>query len=98
MDNIDQVIDTYLIANCCFLIGPTAKPELFGALFAMEGFNICRGCGDNGQEVCTPISANVFKAIKPTLGYAKTNAEYAEELGVTKRQVAKMRKRGELKE
>ena len=72
---------------------------MFKGLFELSDGNICPGCIERDrcafQEKRTSLKKAASKARFGTHDH-KTNATYAAEMGVSKRQVAKLRKRGEL--
>jgi len=72
---------------------------MFKGLFEITGGNICPECVERDQCAFQERRKSLKKAAHAVRfgnhGH-KTNAEYATDMGVSKRQVAKMRKRGEL--
>ncbi len=98
-DNIRQIISNYQEANCNWLSGPMANLNLFVGLLSETSGQVCDGCGI--KENCTPVtfskvSISDISTTLQSIPHTKTNAELAQELGISKRQVAKRRKRGEL--
>lgn len=72
--------------------------EGFFALYNTTNGNPCKDCGSNtlgnkcdGYEELKKANKSFAKKV-----YSETNAKAAERLGITKRQVSKMRKKGEL--
>ena len=107
-ERIHQIVMCYVGAKCTFLYGEHSNGKLFaGLLIANHGY-VCKECGDRNLESCTPVNPKLIDAIRDgrTLGNVlarvqkafghKTNAQLANELGISKRQVSKRRKRGEL--
>ncbi len=97
---IDQITTTYITNSCPWLIGPIANPHAFGYLLLTSRFYVCQDCA-HVRSGCAPVNSGLIKAILQNktlqpIPHTKTNAELAEELNITKRQVSKMRKRGEL--
>ena len=66
------------------------RPDLFFGLYQATKGNVCEGC-PYGCRLNTNKKTNTFKNYK-------TNSEIAKSIGVSPRQVSKMRKRGEIKE
>jgi len=73
--------------------------NVFRVIFKLTNGNPCKGCGDSsGCEFLKKTMVKIVghEGVRRLLG-RKTNAELAKELGVSKRQIAKMRKRGEIR-
>jgi len=72
---------------------------IFAGVWRLSGGKPCAGCGDANDcefRKTRAKAAQTRKARDFGKSKHKTNAEWAAELGVSKRQVGKMRKRGEL--
>jgi len=74
---------------------------IFKGVFDHSGGDPCNGCAYEEGSRCQFLATIKLKASqsrRENFGKVsfKTNAEIAEEKGISKRQVAKMRKRGEL--
>ena len=92
----DKYVDMIRPGSGCELAGEMA---VFQVIFAMSQGNPCLGCGfAKGCEFLkkTMVKLVGHEAVRRLIG-GKTNAELAKEKGVSKRQIAKMRKRGEIK-
>lgn len=83
----------WFFENGCELCKPS--PDIFFAVFMATNGNPCDGC--NCKDTCPafPLITHPAAKAQPTKK-VETNADIAERLGVSKRQVAKMRQRGEL--
>lgn len=72
------------------------NPAIFMGLYKEVNGNVCDGCGFNLSNECKGYREIALIKNHQTAGLRKykTNAELAAELGVSKRQVSKMRKFG----
>lgn len=79
--------------------------EEFGPAFsgmyvpcANKGENVCDGCYKKGKCVPEKMMQNrkINQEYKPVQFYEKTNKQIADDLGISKRQVVKLRKSGQL--
>lgn len=79
-------------------------PDVFLYIYKASGGNPCFECAYNEKTVDRPDGCPVRAELQrrrlpggpPKAPKPKTNAELAKEMGVSKRQVAKMRAKGEL--
>jgi hypothetical protein len=86
----------WYVRNGCELQNPSMK--MFEQVYSMSGGNPCDGC--NCKDTCNawPLVNTSSSKSQPTTSTEKveTNAEIAARLGISKRQVAKRRKQGQL--
>lgn len=84
-------LEDLLRSSCWFA---KTKPNVLILIYFLTGKDPCAKC--NMKNDCKALNDLGRHKHRPKIHGAETNAEIAERLGVTPRQVSKMRKRGEL--
>jgi len=86
-------LSDYLRSDCDLL---KPSPVILMAIYDMSGGDPCRDCAS--RNYCITRKRLIEKANNKTSVKAnvETNAEIANRMGLSKRQVSKMRKRGDL--
>ena len=91
----------YKMAGCLFLVGESKKsPDLFVGLHERTNGDVCNtGCADISTcKAYRTLSSKPVEPAKDKKVPLPTNAQIAYKMGVSKRQVSKMRKKGILRE
>jgi hypothetical protein len=86
--------EEYLKAGCLFLEGDHKNETVFISLHERTNGFVCEtGCAD--IKICQAYKALLARdPDKPVIVKIPTNAELASKLGISKRQVSKLRKKG----
>ena len=88
----NKSVEWYLL-NGCELCSPSL--EMFILVYAATGGNPCNGCNCKGTCKAWSLINHPAAKLHPTKK-VETNADIAERLNISKRQVAKMRREGTL--